>query len=230
VKGRKLWISPLIALTLLAAGSGSAGADIGFTGASRTAASPGDTVRVTIGCGFCLPRCVGRPGHRHPPGRVDGTCILGGPRARPPAGFPVWLTPLGRSLGPYPPASCKPGQRCPPAQRPPRLPSFTYLGRAERTLGDDRVDEPLYVLRFQVPEVAPGRYKYVLYCDSCVGGPLGVRIESAVFAAGSLGSGVLTVRAEERAGGEAGRWIAAGIAAAVVLPGLGLWLRRRPRP
>lgn len=215
------------ALALLALGGAlEAGADIGFTGASRTVASPGDSASVSIGCGFCLPRCVGRPGHRHPPGPLDGACMLSG-RARPPSGFPVWLTALGRSLGPYPPASCKPGELCPPAQRPPHLPSFTYLGRAERVGRDSRIEVPLYVLRFAVPEVDPGRYQYVLYCDSCVDGPLGVRIESAVFSHGGLGAGELKVRAKDGSGRGAGAWIPAGIAAAIVVPGLGIWMRRR---
>jgi hypothetical protein len=226
VKHRTPWIASLCGLALLLAHADPSAADIGFGHFSRHEAAPGESVSVSIGCGFCIPRCVGKPGQRHPPGRRDGSCILGGP-ARRPTGFPVWLTPLDHELGPYPGPCERSAKRCPPGSRPPHLPSFTYLGRAGRASSVEGVEVPRYALRFRLPEVEPGRYKYVLYCGSCYRGPGGVVIDSAVFSDGGLGAGVLTVRS-----GESGRskaLMGAGIAAAIALPGIGLWIRRRSR-
>jgi hypothetical protein len=198
--------------------------DIGFESASRSKAAPGEGVRVTVACGFCFPRCVGRPGHRYPPGDRHGVCMLGS-RSGPPARFPIWLTPRGHSLEPY---RCGGEDQCAPgSSRPPHLPSFTYLGRAERAFrpgGLGRGEFPRYVLGFQVPSLPSGAYQYVLYCASCVAGPRGSLIDAGAAAAGQL----WILPAEQSAGG--GRaWIAGGIAAAILLPGLGLLLHRRRR-
>jgi hypothetical protein len=157
-------IALLVALLLAPA----AAADVGFESASRSSAAPGEQVKVTVGCGFCFPPCVGRPGHRHPPGTMKGICMLDG-RSRPPTGFGIWLT-----------RSTHPLHRRGPS-RPPRLPSFTYLGRAERASprnGPGQHEIPRYVLRFRVPALPPAPYEYVLYCASCVAGPRGTVIES----------------------------------------------------
>ena len=89
-------VTAALALLLLDHAS-PARADVGFERVSRHTGSPGDRIDLTIGCGFCFPPCVGKPGRRHPPGERNGTCMLGSRRG-PPASFPVWLTPL-RQIG-----------------------------------------------------------------------------------------------------------------------------------
>jgi len=202
-----------LAATLLLL-QGTARGDIGFESASRSSAAPGEQVRVTIGCGFCFPPCVGRPGHRHPPASLDGVCMLGG-RPGPPRWFGIWLTPSAHPLARNPLGS----------SRPPHLPSFTYLGRAERAPdpnGPGSHEIPRYVLRFRVPALAPGSYKYVLYCGGCVDGPRGTLIESGpappvrlrVVPPGSVSS----FRALP--------WVLAGVAVAIALSTAVLLLRR----
>jgi hypothetical protein len=211
---RALRAIPVGAAILLFAAAG-ARADIGFESASRAAAAPGDPVRVTVGCGFCLPHCVGEPGERHPPGRGDGACMLGH-RSGPPASFPVWLTASDTPLEPH---RCGPRMLCPPeSARPPRLPSFVHLGRAAH-----RGESPHYDLRFRVPDVPAGAYKYVLYCDTCVDGPRGNLLESSHLAAGRLR--VLTESDPDRPGPRP--WIVGGLLAAIAVPGAGLLARRR---
>jgi hypothetical protein len=212
---------------LLLAVASSAQADVGFESASRRAGSPGDRVELTIGCGFCFPPCVGEPGRRHAPGDSNGYCMLGN-RGGPPASFPVWLTPLRHSLAPY---VCDAGaNRCEPgSSRPPHLPSLIYIGRAVPAApgGDEAHEIPRYRLTFGVPEVRPGRYKYVLFCETCVDGPRGSLIDSATTAAGRLR--VLTPIATASAGGDGGTlpWIAAGACAALLALGAAVLRRGR---
>jgi hypothetical protein len=220
--GHRRLVSAIALLAALALPP-AAQADIGFTEASRTEAAPGEQVRVTVECGFCYPTCVGRPGDRHPPGDPAGVCMLRGRGERPPGGFPIWLTAGDRFLGPY---RCGPEMLCPAeSARPPRLPEFTYLGRAELRSAASPNVLSRYVLRFRVPDVRPGPYNYVLFCESCVEGPRGSLIDNGTAAVGRL----RVVPPRPGGGGAAGPWIAGGIAAAIVLPGVGLLLRRRHR-
>lgn len=204
-------------------------ADLGIESSSRTAGTPGQRVELTLGCGFCFPPCVGEPGHRHPPGDLHGTCILG-TRRGPPAAFSIWLTPLRHSLKPYECRSaakgCEPG-----SARPPHLPSFVFLGRAVPVPRGDRAREvPRYRLIFGIPEAGPGLYKYVLFCGSCVDGPRGSLVDDRTTAAGRLR--VLPpdppVAVASRAGG-ARPWIAGAILAIGLVLGAGLFLRRDGR-
>ncbi|HEY7255802.1 MAG TPA: hypothetical protein VH476_03880 [Solirubrobacterales bacterium] len=211
--GRLAIALPLTLLLL----SSTAGADIGFESASRSSAAPGEQLKVTVGCGFCFPPCVGRPGHRHPPGGRDGVCMLGG-RPGPPAGFGIWLTPAAHRLD----------RNRSGSSRPPHLPSFAYLGRAERVLHPKRhgpQEIPRYVLRFRVPRLPPGRYEYVLYCPACVEGPRGSLVESVPGPVGRL----RVAAGAAPSGGDARALIAGVAAAAIAVPALGLLVRRRPR-
>lgn len=196
--------------------------DVGIESVSRQAGVAGDPARLTLGCGFCLSPCVGGPGRHHPPRDFHGACTLGA-RAKPPVAFPIWLTPLKHSLGPY---RCRPADACVPGSaRPPHLPSFTYLGRAvyEPDLTESG-DVPRYRIVFQVPPVRPGRYKYVIYCDACYDGPRGSLIDDRT-AAGRLRV-LPTGAGADHGGGGSGPWIGGGIAAAILLLTLGFLLRR----
>ena len=199
----------------------SASADVGIVSASPRGGAPGGRVELTLGCGFCFPPCVGEPGHRHPPGDLHGTCMLG-THGGPPAAFAIWLTPIGHSLAPF---KCRPGQACEAgSSRPPHVPSFIFLGRAvPMRESDEPHSYPRYRLIFGVPEARPGLYKYVIFCDSCFAGPRGSLISFP-------GDPRLRVRPSDApvatTGSGAGPWIAAGILAAVVALGAGLVVRR----
>jgi hypothetical protein len=226
-------ISLAVAVVSLAVAA-PAQADVGFESVSRHAGAPGDRVDLTIGCGFCLPPCVGRPGHRHPPGERQGVCMLG-PHKDPPAFFPVWLARLDHSLDRY---MCDLGEGCRLGARPPRLPSFVYLGRAEQPWPqselDDRrrVDVPRYRLIFGVPEVPPGAYKYVLFCHTCVDGPRGSLIDNATVASGRLRVlPPVATASGDFVGGRAKPWLGVGLAAAVLAVAFAALRRgRAPRP
>jgi len=217
----------LAAIVLLAAlpalPASPARGDVGVESASHTSGAPGDVVTLTLGCGFCFPPCVGEPGHRHPPGVLHGTCMLG-TQARPPPGFQIWLTPLRRSLAPY---RCGPGDSCAPgSSRPPHLPSFIYLGRAKRDPGTEPGDIPRYRLRFQVPPARAGRYEYVIYCDACVAGPRGSLIDDRTTSAGRLQVLPPDSSGATASGAGAGPWIVGGAAVAIMALALRLLLRR----
>lgn len=194
---------------------GTARADLGFESADPSSAAPGEQVRVTVGCGFCFPPCVGRPGHRHPPGVLNGGCMPGG-HPGPPKGFGIWLTPSAHRID----------RGDSGASRPPHLPSFTYLGRAAPAPGPngpESLEVPRYVLRFRVPAIAPGSYRYVLYCAGCVAGPLGTLVES-------VPTPPIRLRVTPPSAGSsfpALPWGLGGIAAAVALSAAVLLLRRR---
>jgi hypothetical protein len=221
----KTFAAALAALALLS--TATARADVGFESVSRRAGAPGDRVELTIGCGFCFPHCVGEPGHRHAPGDLHGSCMLGY-HDGPPASFPVWLTPLRHPLDRY---TCDPGEACPRGARPPHLPSFAYLGRAVSPVDPARPGPqprryfPRYRLTFGVPDARPGLYKYVLFCDSCVDGPRGTLVESATTAAGRLRVLPAIAAASDGGGGQI-PWIAIGGLAAALLLGVTLLLRR----
>jgi hypothetical protein len=210
--------------------------DVGFEGASRAAGAPGKRVALTIGCGFCFPPCTGEPGHRHPPADMHGACMLGD-HGGPPASFAVWLTPVSHSLDRY---TCDPGEDppgkhprgpCRSGSRAPHLPSFTYLGLAMPVRGPDEIADgsrhrvPRYRLIFGVPELSPGRYRYVLFCDACVEGPRGSLVADRGIA-GPLR--VLPATATASAGGGIGLlpWSGVAILAAALIVAGGLLIRR----
>jgi len=204
----------VIALLVASLLAPAAGADVGFESASRSSAGPGEHVKVTVGCGFCFPPCVGRPGHRHPPGTTKGICMLDS-RSRPPTGFGIWLTPAAHTLA----------RNRIRSSRPPHLPSFTYLGRARRATrrSPGQHEIPRYVLRFRVPALPPGAYRYVLYCAACVEGPRGTLIESGPAPPIHLRIGpppsASALKSQQP-------WIFGGIAAAVALFAAGALLLR----
>jgi hypothetical protein len=147
-------IATVVAIGLsLALSAAPAAADVGVEKASRHAGRPGEEVRLTLACGFCFPPCVGPKGERHPEGFAQGTCMLGSDRP-PPRSFGVYLISprhhLRRFLGAAVPP---PGGNDPGSGEPPR-----------------------YLLRFEVPSLPPGEYRYAIRCGACQGdggvGPL----------------------------------------------------------
>lgn len=142
-------------------------AAVGVEKVSRPAGAPGDAVKLTLGCGFCYPPCKG------PEGRPDGPCMPG--NEAPPESFPVSLVPIEKAPEPYP---CGPNALCSPHTRgAPRKPPFTYLGRATPPSDDevqtDRPNVPRYLLDFAIPDLRPGVYTYVVFCDVCLPGKAG---------------------------------------------------------
>jgi hypothetical protein len=132
-----------LALLLLAP---AASADVGVEQVIPPAASPGDSVLVQLGCGFCFPPCVGPRGERRPKGYAHGPCMLG-VKADPPRGFPISLIPAD-------------GKRS----------SFHLLGTAvPPPQGNDPASgkPPRYLLRFRVPRLEPGPYTFVVHCAVC---------------------------------------------------------------
>jgi hypothetical protein len=78
-----------------------------------------------------------------------GGCPRGGLR------LPVSLVPVESAPRPRP---CRENALCrPTARRPPRDPPFRFLGRTGK---DSR-------LRFAAPDLGPGRYAFVIYCEPC---------------------------------------------------------------
>jgi hypothetical protein len=139
-----------------------------------------------------------------------------GGRPGPPKRFGIWLTPAAHRIDRVHSGS----------SRPPHLPSFTYLGRAAPAPdpnGAQLNEVPRYVLRFRVPALAPGSYRYVLYCAGCVEGPRGTLVESGP-------APPIRLRVAPPGSGSsfpALPWALGGIAAAIVLSGAVLLLRRR---
>lgn len=136
--GLLLWLAP------------PASADVGVERVSRESARPGDVVVVTVGCGFCFPPCVGPVGDRHPQGYSHGPCMLGTKKS-PPASFPLSLVPLERAGRPGDVIRRRLGLALPP-------PGGNDPGSGE---------PPRYRLRFQVPDLPPGPYRFVIHCDTC---------------------------------------------------------------
>jgi hypothetical protein len=149
-------LAAAVALPIVAPAQG----DVGIEKVSRHGAEPGATVSVTVGCGFCFPPCKGEPGHRNAPCMLDTD-------AEPPRAFPISLVPIGRAPEPHrcgPRALCSPEAKAPPSHGP-----YRYLGRAVAAKGGAS-DIPRYVLDFEVPDLRPGLYAYVLYCGACTRG------------------------------------------------------------
>jgi len=148
----------------------SATADVGVERVSRFAGSPGDTVELTIGCGFCFPPCEGPQGDR------SGVCMPG--VEPPPPSFPVSLVPIEQVPRPH---RCGPRRICTPqASGPPRRAPFTLLGWAKPVqaqtsgqrhlgggFGHGAIEPPRYMLDFHIPDLRPGVYSYVIYCGVC---------------------------------------------------------------
>ncbi|HST68124.1 MAG TPA: hypothetical protein VLI94_00525 [Solirubrobacterales bacterium] len=122
-------------------------ADLGVERVDRTSGKPGESVKLTLGCGACA--------------------AAGGQE---PSSFPVSLVPAAKVPVPYrcgPNALCLPRVRAVPKQAP-----FTYLGEALPPGGDGDAEKPypLYVLDFAIPRLPAGTYTYVIYCDLCLKG------------------------------------------------------------
>jgi hypothetical protein len=159
----------LLSLSLFLAMAPAAQADVGVERVSRLAGAPGAAVELTIGCGFCFPPCEGPQGDR------SGVCMPG--VEPPPPSFPVSLVPVEKVPRPY---RCGPRRLCTPeAPAPPRRAPFTLLGWAKPAPpADDRwplgggfghgtIEPPRYALEFQIPDLRPGTYSYVIYCATC---------------------------------------------------------------
>lgn len=170
----------LIALLPLAAGllalTTTARAAVGIEKASTHHGAPGTTVKLTIGCGFCFPPCVGPKGERHPKGFDHGPCMLG-TKDDPPASFGVSLVRAKEAPGRR---ACGDGPVCTPTPlAPPRKAPYTFLGRAVPPPGGndpESGDPPRYRLRFAVPDLTPGTYTYEIWCGVCAEGRRGALI------------------------------------------------------
>ena len=140
---------------------------VGVEAVSRHGGSPGGEVRLTLACGFCFPPCVGPKGERHPEGFEHGPCMLD-THKRPPTSFGVSLVPLAKAPAPRP---CGPHSVCASASpAPPRHGAFRFLGLALPPPGGndpEHGDPPRYLLDFAIPDLPPGAYAYVIWCDAC---------------------------------------------------------------
>lgn|GEM_PF-2930253 len=145
---------------------------------SRHGGAPGSPVTVTLACDFCFPPCVGPKGERHPQGFAHGPCMLG-TKEDPPAWFGVSLLPRFRTLalaacrgGAHGPAVCPPRTTLGPPHRAP----FAFLGRAVPPPGGNDPGSgkpPRYRLGFEIPDLRPGLYTFVIWCDACLAGRKG---------------------------------------------------------
>ncbi|HEY0391639.1 MAG TPA: hypothetical protein VGC63_08020 [Solirubrobacterales bacterium] len=98
-----------------------------------------------------------------------------GTKAQPPKEFPVSLVPIEQSPKLH---RCGPNAVCPPQPRgAPRKAPYTYLGHATPPADDGSSKEgkrvPRYLLHFEVPDLRPGVYTYVVFCDVCAPGKRG---------------------------------------------------------
>ena len=209
-----------VLVTVLLLAPKPAKADVGIESIKPSVGSPGDTVEVTVGCGFCFPPCS------ETPRGAKGTCMPSR-HARPPEkySFPIFLVPIEHRLAPHP---CRGDALCAPTSvgRPRGWP-FIYLGRALPAFGCGDLERtgaiPRYRLSFAIPAVKPGLYHLVIYS-----GPKSQR--------GSLiadaGRWRVRVRRAEAAtatanGGDAGAAAWIGPAGALALLSSGLLYRRR---
>lgn len=149
----------------------SAVADVGIEKVDRRAGRPGAAVHLTLACGFCYPPCVGPKGERHPQGFDKGVCMLGTDGKAPPASFGVSLVSKRRAERLLICASTR--RDCPTPARAPRRHGYHYLGEAVPPPGGNNPehgDPPRYLLDFEIPRLAPGKYSYVIWCDVCIDG------------------------------------------------------------
>jgi hypothetical protein len=156
----------------------SASAAVGVEKVSRHGGEPGDEVALTLSCGFCFPPCKGPKGDRHPEGFDHGPCMLG-TEAEPPPSFGVSLVPLSEAPEPH---KCGPRAVCSPvAPVPPRRDPYAFLGLAVPPAAGNNPehgDPPRYLLDFTIPDLRPGAYAYVIWCDACLAGKRGSLIAS----------------------------------------------------
>jgi hypothetical protein len=98
-------------------------------------------------------------------------------KADPPPSFGISLVATAKAPRPY---RCGPRRVCSPqAKAPPRRAPFTYLGEAVPPPGGNNPEDggmPRYLLRFEVPDLRPGPYTFVIYCDVCLQGRGGALI------------------------------------------------------
>jgi hypothetical protein len=92
-------------------------------------------------------------------------------KADPPTAFPISLVPIAKAPLPRP---CGPRAVCAPvAAGVPKQSPYTYLGEATasprnaETGATGHAEPPRYRLEFEVPDLKPGTYAYVIYCDVC---------------------------------------------------------------
>jgi hypothetical protein len=165
---RRTWaiLSFIAALTIAALSAAPVRADVGVKSVSRGGGAPGDEITVTLGCGFCFPPCEGPKGERHPAGFKRGPCMLGTHGAEPPESFAISLVALDKAPRPRP---CGPNALCmPEVSAPPHRAPYRYLGQAvppAQGNNPESGDIPRYSLDFEIPDLAPGLYAYVIYCD-----------------------------------------------------------------
>ena len=135
-------------------------ADVGIVKVTPSAGVAGDTVEVTVGCGFCFPPCSESP-------RAANVTCMPARWARPPGkySFPILLVPIKHRLAPH---RCGPNALCAPTSAGvPRGRPFIRLGRALPEFGSANIDRtgamPRYRLTFRIPAVKPGLYHLVIY-------------------------------------------------------------------
>lgn len=167
--GRAARMALLAAASLGAAAllAAAASASVGVVSVSRGGGAPGDEIAIRLDCGFCYPPCEGPKGERHPAGFEHGPCMLGTDGAAPPRSFGISLVPLDQVPRPH---RCGANALCTPqASAPPRRAPFRYLGLAVPPPQGNSPESglpPRYLLEFEIPDVAPGLYTYVIYSDA----------------------------------------------------------------
>jgi MYXO-CTERM domain-containing protein len=207
-------------------------ADVGIVKVSPSAGVAGDTVEVTVGCGYCFPPCSETP-------RAANATCMPSRRARPPEkySFPILLVPHRVQLAPHRCAVINhrtkhrvEGLCAPVSVGLPRRRPFTYLGRALPASSRDDLEQPgafpRYRLRFRIPTIEPGLYRLVI-CEGCDRGRRGSLITYPLHRRYSL-----RVRQPDpvaSSGDDATAWVGGG-AAALALFGMALVYRRRATP
>ena len=156
--------------------------------------------------------------------------------ARPWPALPVAMLPAARAPRPQP---CHGNGFCAPAVTPAALgrPPFTIVGSIHNWRARNAAANASGSLRFRVPNLAPGRYVFALFCPACTPGPRGSLIIDPRL--------VLTIHAHSRSAAPSSRGIDASRLpltqppyAGVRCPaansiacdriGLAVWIARRP--
>ncbi|MBS1877909.1 MAG: hypothetical protein JST31_00195 [Actinobacteria bacterium] len=172
-------VAAAAALLVSAALAAGAHAAVGVESVSRHGGAPGTPVSLTLACGFCFPPCEGPRGERHPKGFEHGPCMLG-TREDPPSWFGISILPRARALEL---GDCPGRTVCPPRTTfaPPHRAPYAFLGRAVPPPGGNDPESgkpPRYLLHFEVPELRPGAYAFVIWCDVCAAGRKGALISA----------------------------------------------------
>jgi hypothetical protein len=116
----------------------------------------------------------------------------------------------------------------PASLAPPRQSPYVFLGWTDASRGSALTERRH--LRFRIPNVEPGTYAFVIYCEPCTGGPRGSLIANTDDVDELLRIGGPPARISNA--GDSGRevWVLGTAAALVILAvGGGLLLFRRPR-